>query len=345
MFNIFQFLKKKKSGGKDVQEGAEKKLKVGEEKVEDYEKEAEKNVAIHVMPERFRVAAGKKDSAKTVGIFIIGGGALLLIAVSVLLYFFLIKGGKSKSGPVATSTGAEVRESEKENNANREREREIIKPQETGTTTFPIIPPENRATSTATSSPEMDELISFTPGSDQDKDGLTDKEEALFGSNPNNTDSDGDGYNDFAEVNNLYNPAGQEKLESSPAIKSYSNTTYKYSLLYPVSWSLNKIGGDDSVIIQSSDNHFIQIIIEPNSKKESIEDWYKAQFNVAAVNNLQLIESDGWQGVRSDNGLIVYLTDQGHNYLYTVTYNLGENTVLEYKNIFEMLVKSFIIKS
>jgi hypothetical protein len=345
MFDVFKFLKKKKDDGKSkVQEGAEKELKVGEEKAEDYEKEAEKNVAIHVMPERFRVAAGKKDSAKTVGIFIIGGGALLLIAASVLLYFFLIKGGKPKPGPVATSTGATVRENEKENNANREREREIIKSQEVGTTTFPIIPPENRATSTATSSPEMDELISFTPGSDQDKDGLTDKEEALFGSNPNNTDSDGDGYNDFAEVNNLYNPAGQEKLESSSAIKNYVNTTYKYSLLYPVSWSLNKIGGDDSVIIQSSDNHFIQIIIEPYSKKESIEEWYKAQFGVAELLR-EIFTRDGWRGIKSDNDLILYLTDSNNNYLYTITYNLGENTVLEYKNIFEMLIKSFAIKS
>lgn len=341
MFNIFKFLKLKNKGEeKSKEEGSKQELKAHEEKKEDYDKVIEEKVAIHVMPERFRVAAGKKDSAKTVGIFIIGGGALLLIAASVLLYFFLIKGGKPKSGPVATSTGAEVKEERTESNIPFK-----PKPQETGTTTFPIIPPENIATSTATSSPEVNEQINFTPGSDQDKDGLTDKEEALFGSNPNNIDSDNDGYNDFAEVNNLYNPAGQEKLESSPAIKSYNNTTYKYSLLYPASWSLSKIGGDDSVIIQSSDNHFIQIIIEPNSKKESIEDWYKAQFNITAVNNLQLIESDGWQGIRSDNGLIVYLTDQGHNYFYTVTYNLGENTVLEYKNIFEMIIKSFIIKS
>mgnify|MGYP001606146434 CR=1 FL=1 len=339
MFNIFKFLNLKKPS-----EEKNKESNAQEAQAEDYDKAVEEKVSIHVMPERFRVAAGKKDSAKTVGIFIIGGGAVLLIAALVLLYFFLIKGGKPKPGPVATSTGAEIREEGKENNIPLKPEREINKPQEVGTTTFPIIPSENAAESAATSTPEVNEPINFTPGADQDKDGLTDREEAFFGSNPNNINSDSDGYNDFAEVNNLYNPAGQGKLESSPTIKSYSNTTYKYSLLYPASWSLSKIGGDDSVIIQSSDNHFIQIIVQLNSKKESIENWYKAQFNIAAVNNLQLIESDGWRAVRSDNGLIVYLTDQGHNYLYTVTYNLGENTVLEYKNIFEMLVKSFVIK-
>lgn len=340
MFDIFKFLNfKKKSDKKSEENGAEKELKVGEEKADDYEKEAEEKVAIHVMPERFRLAAGKKDSAKTVGIVIIGGGSLLLIAASVLLYFFLIKGGKPKSGPVATSTGAEVKEERTESNIPLKPE-----PQETRTPTSPIIPPENQATSTTASSPEMDELISLTPGSDQDKDGLTDKEEAIFGSSPNNTDSDGDGYNDFAEVNNLYSPAGQEKLESSPLVKSYSNPAYKYSLLYPASWSLNKIGGDDSVIIQSGDNHFIQIIVQLNSKKESIEEWYKAQFDMAEFER-EILASDGWRGVKSDNDLILYLTDLSNNYLYTITYNLGENTVLEYKNIFETLVKSFVIKS
>ncbi len=341
MFNIFKFLNFKKKGEEESkkEEGAQQELKAHEEKKEDYEKEIEKNAAIHVMPERFRLAAGKKDSAKTVGILIIGGGALLLIAASVLLYFFLIKGGKPKPGPVATSTGAGVKEEKTESDI-------PFKPgpQEIRTPASPIIPPENIATSTATSTPEMNEPTIFTPGADRDGDGLTDKEEAVFGSSPNNMDSDSDGYNDLAEVNNLYNPAGQGKLELSPLVKSYSNTTYKYSLLYPSSWSLNKIGGDDSVIIQSSDNHFIQIIVQPNSQKESIEDWYKEQFGVAELLR-EIFAQDGWRGIKSDNDLILYLTDSNNNYLYTITYNLGENTALEYKNIFEMLVKSFVIKS
>jgi hypothetical protein len=50
---------------------------------------------------------------------------------------------------------------------------------------------------------------------DSDKDGLTDNLEAFYGTDKNNPDTDGDGYNDGDEVNNGYDPlvAGDAKLD------------------------------------------------------------------------------------------------------------------------------------
>ncbi|MBT4349346.1 hypothetical protein HOD19_01025 [bacterium] len=48
---------------------------------------------------------------------------------------------------------------------------------------------------------------------DIDNDGLTHQEELLFGTDPNNPDTDGDGYLDGEEVNNGYNPLGDGLLE------------------------------------------------------------------------------------------------------------------------------------
>ena len=47
---------------------------------------------------------------------------------------------------------------------------------------------------------------------DSDNDGLSDIEEAAYGTDPNNPDSDGDTYPDGGEVANGYNPLGAGKL-------------------------------------------------------------------------------------------------------------------------------------
>ena len=47
---------------------------------------------------------------------------------------------------------------------------------------------------------------------DTDDDNLYDEEEAQYGTDPNNPDSDGDGYLDGEEVKNGYNPLGEGKL-------------------------------------------------------------------------------------------------------------------------------------
>ncbi len=181
----------------------------------------------------------------------------------------------------------------------------------------------------------------FSSGADNDGDGLTDKEEGAIGSNPNSPDGDGDGYSDLSEIMNLYNPAGEGKLEDGAAVKKYKNNTYGYGLIYPAGWKINKIGGDDGVIFKSDDNQFIQVITQLNTNAQPIDEWYKQQFNVSVISDSKRVSGDSWNGIRNDDGLIIYLTDSGQAYIYTITYNFGEQAILEYKNIFEMMVKSF----
>jgi hypothetical protein len=49
---------------------------------------------------------------------------------------------------------------------------------------------------------------------DQDQDGLSDAFEALYGTDPKNKDSDGDGFDDRTELKNGYDPLGPGKLAS-----------------------------------------------------------------------------------------------------------------------------------
>ena len=185
----------------------------------------------------------------------------------------------------------------------------------------------------------------FIAGVDSDRDGLTNKEEALLGTDINNTDSDNDNYSDLSEALNLYNPAGNDRLINNPNISKYLNNSYNYNMLYPTNWSPQTVGGDESVMFKSTDNHFINVITETNENREPIINWYKKQFEVTTINNTKLVTpSDrSWQGIKSEDNLTIYLTDQRYNNIITITYISGQDIVLDYINILEIVIKSFTI--
>ena len=146
---------------------------------------------------------------------------------------------------------------------------------------------------------------------------------------------------------NLFNPTGSGELINNINISKYFNNTFNYNLLYPKSWTRSAIGGDDSIMFKSADNQFIQVIVQPNADKESINSWYKKQFSVTIIDSSRLVtpNTEDWQGVKSEDGLTIYLTDLGANYIYTLTYNPGASSVLNYENIFEMMIDSFLISN
>jgi len=301
------------------------------------------NVSIHAMPERFRNQADKMNTAKTTGLVIIAGGVAFLIIVSAALYYFLFR------PPSATET-AEVTEPaliEQPEQAEAEVVPESIAPATTtpGLATLPT--DESLATSTATTTPEAvaeEAAAGLMPAADSDSDGLTDKEEGLLGTNSLIPDSDGDGYIDGAELLNLYDPASKGKLTDNPAIASYENKTFSYDALYPKSWQESTNGGDDSVMFKSADNQFIQIVVQPNAAKQTLDQWYMEQLAVSAVNETDRVSGDSWQGLKSQDGLNLYLMDSKKSYIFSLTYNPGESSLLEYVNIYQLLIKFFTLK-
>ncbi|MCX6796410.1 MAG: hypothetical protein NTW06_02835 [Candidatus Falkowbacteria bacterium] len=201
--------------------------------------------------------------------------------------------------------------------------------------------------STTEQPPEGNNLVSTTTikeaailALDTDGDGLLDPEEAIFSTDPAKRDTDGDGYEDLAEVKNGYNPAGQGKILVNPNFEIYSNPTYGYSLYYPKSWSVNNSAGDNSIVFAIDGQQFVQVIVQDNSKKQAIEDWYKEEMKVNYIAPTQFIYKKNWTGIKSEDGLIVYLLNPLGDKIFTLVYNLGENNTIKYKNIFDLLVDS-----
>lgn len=414
----------------------------------EYTEEVSAKVNIHVMPERFRTAHAKKAHAKKMGVFIIVGGILFLIAASALLYFFVIKGTFSPNkSQIATTTesASEPKKEEKpvfeepkkeekpvvEEKTPEESYKEIkteldlaesfsryeaaiykygskmkinlfekekeqysgtseafkenmvslvvqqkmpklrdidannIKTEVNGdTATITVVTRDQRNSGTVklvkeddtwkleseswaevVEAEEVKEEVSLMDGIDSDGDGLTDKEEAIFGSNKDNIDSDGDGYGDLSEIYNLYDPVSNKKLVESGKITKYVNSTYSYNLYYPSSWTASTVGGDFSISIKSDDNHFIQIMSEYNTSKEPIEEWYKKQFSVSTIDGSKIVKGENWKGIKTDDGLTIYITDDELIYIFTITYNPGTSNTAEYKNIYKMVLDSFEINA
>lgn len=64
-----------------------------------------------------------------------------------------------------------------------------------------------------------DDNDSFELDNDFDQDGLSDKEEKKYGTNYKIADTDGDGYSDWEEIQNGFNPLGDGKMSNTPNIE------------------------------------------------------------------------------------------------------------------------------
>jgi len=96
---------------------------------------------------------------------------------------------------------------------------------------------------------------------DSDNDGLTNLEEANFGTDPNNPDTDNDGYLDGDEVKNEYNPKGPGKIG-----EELKNTDENDQL---------NIGGENNKNIDTSTSKFVSNIDITDNSAKFISKYYE----------------------------------------------------------------------
>ncbi len=342
---MFNFFKKNKP-----EELKEIKEKVTEP--EQKEQIKDDKIAIHVMPDTFRNQPVKQDSAKTTGLIIIIGGAVILLVASAAIYYFLFR----KPTVVITQEPSLITENNQPEQSNQIEEKveqkseapSTITATATGTQPTTLLLDDEIATTTiATTTVEIGPgtaELSLRVGTDGDNDGLTDIEEILLNTSSTTPDTDGDGYLDGSELINLYNPAGAGELTANSNISLYENKTFAYGLLYPSAWQTSINGGDDSLMFKTDDNQFVQVIVQPNVDKQMLDQWYIEQLGVLTISDADRVSGSNWLGIKSPDGLNIYLIDNKQNYIFSLTYNPGGGNVLEYFNIFQMMVKSFNLK-
>jgi len=318
----------------------------------------DKKVIIHTMPKYFMNSLKKtKESSKNFGILIMVIGLMILIAGSIFVYFNFLKKEEINTNlinPVKINSEKIIEDDkdDKNNDKSNYKEKKIKKPEKkdeikkevkqiiiaTSTNKIATTTEKEIATSTI-----INKQKNYKQAVDSDNDGLNDIEEILLGCDSNLKDSDGDGYEDKSELFKMYNPSGKGKLIVNPNIKQYRNLTNNYSLYYLSSWSVNE-NKNDSIIFQIGEfDQFIQIIIQENIKNQTIEEWYKEQFSVSVIDNSQKVYKKAWTGIKNKDGLIVYLLSPLKDKIFILTYSVPEGGILNYQNIFEMMIKSLEI--
>jgi len=292
-------------------------------------------------PTAIKSDAGK-TAPKKMGIFIMIGAIVAILALAYFLISYLSPNffnfGASKTVVPAVKNPNVI--SSSTNNVSGNNNLTPTSTEVISTSTIEV------ATSTATSSPVVTPATSTvsTPSGltlfDSDLDGLNDQEELALGLDINKTDTDGDGYNDLAELSGLYNPSGAGKIDQDANLVKYTNPVYKYSVLYPKLWKKESVDKDSAIIFTADDNSFIQVVAQANDKKQNIKDWYEAEFlQVVAAN--QMIKVAGVDAVSSLDGLNIYFTDKASKNIYVISYTPIVANNLAFREILEMILGTF----
>lgn len=335
------------------------------------EKNVKKEVVIHSMPKRFLKFEPIAHQSKGLGILILALGALVLAGLIFAMYFFVFKKDDSTVAIDNSSNQAEEDANQKDdeqakNDLDGKKENNDGSSNKEGGGDNNLDDNNNASSSVdqseikndgideneATSSvrriefnedyeiSDEGESLQLLNAEDSDNDGLFDSEEEILGTNKLEIDSDGDGYDDFSELFNMYNPAGKGEISDNDGIEKYSNSLHNYSLYYPAKWEVDKIDGENSIIFKAENNQFVQIMVQENAKNQSLEAWYKEQFNISRIDQALNLYKRDWLAVRSEDGLNTYLQNSKSDKIFIMTYSIGLDSVLYYKNIYSFMIKS-----
>lgn len=187
--------------------------------------------------------------------------------------------------------------------------------------------------------------VNVASSQDTDLDGLTDVEEALYGTNLSVADTDKDGYTDGQELVSGYNPNGSSKLENSDKVRIYNNSVEGYTLLYPAAWAVSDDPSDTHGKIFTAGGEFVVVSVQENPARLSARDWYLTKSPGADSSKLVTVAnwSKSLSGILSPDALTAYYTAADN--VYVISYNTNILSQANYKTTFQMMYKSFSLQA
>lgn len=283
------------------------------------------------------------ESHHKIGILIIIGGLILIIALVYLGYSYFIKPMINEPAPVVNTNQDN---SQKNTSDVATKTIENILPVESIATDTPIIA--TTTTEVATSSeqmfPEETPVVSMPTiisTVDSDADGLTDNEEKVAGTDPNKADTDNDGYLDLSELKSGYDPLVPTVKASENSKMLNSKIDDKTVVIYPNSWEVTKSDINSTVIFADSDKAFIQVTYQDNTGKIRPSVWFAEQFPGMLPG--EVISGDYWEGFYSQDGLAAYVFNKNLSKVYSFSCSpLTADT--SSVDVFRLMIKTLVSK-
>lgn len=210
----------------------------------------------------------------------------------------------------------------------------------------PIIPepvPEPVAPQPEAGPPSAETPLILQAAPDTDGDGLTDEEEVLYKTNPQNPDTDGDNFIDGNEVFKLYSPiaGGVAQLADSGLVKFFTNDKQNYSVLYPISFGLDIIDATSTTKVAftvPTGERFIITVIENNDRLSPLNYYLNAHPDVPITAISSASSRGGFTGITSPDGLETILDVNGK--LFSFVYDVDGNMTKRFAATYHMIINS-----
>ncbi len=183
---------------------------------------------------------------------------------------------------------------------------------------------------------------------DADRDGLTDIEELLYGTEKNMPDTDADGFLDGSELINLFNPlAGSGSLlVTSGLVNTYENPVFNYQIYYPAKWMARPVDQSlKEVVFQSGTDEYVSVLVQDNPDQLALVNWF---LTIEPNANLNLMEKSTTKGAMEallsvDKLTTYFYSDKTPDEVYIVNYNINNRTQINWQTTYEMMVNSLSI--
>jgi hypothetical protein len=179
------------------------------------------------------------------------------------------------------------------------------------------------------------------PGKDTDSDGLTDVEELLYGTDYRNPDTDGDTFLDGNEVFHRYHPNGSapSTLLDTGTVRIFQGTDGPFTIYYPSSWTSTADATENKVSFRSPSTAAIIITWQAKPPTESLEVWYQHTIpNNSAASLEPTYTQEGLLALAQPGERIAYV--DGGDKVFVLTYDLGDETTIEFLTTFQMMLNS-----
>ncbi len=187
-------------------------------------------------------------------------------------------------------------------------------------------------------------VVTLPPaGLDADSDGLTDVEERLYGTDPQNQDTDQDSFLDGNEVFHLYNPAGVDSvrlLESS--LVKVQTGSIGWVMSIPSAWTMRNTDAQGMrATVDSGRGETFTLEVRENPDGKSVEDWYVDEYGDDAVELLEYRSKGGYSGKITKDLLITLIPWDDR--VFVLTYRLNGQSFINYRTTYAMMLNSLTL--